>query len=87
MRYNEIVQNTGDGVAIPFGVNGVIEDNEIVGNDGLAILYVAISNWGVIHGLISLEIFGHLDPQMAKENSGALYRAEVAALSRRLKLA
>ncbi len=37
VRYNEIVQNTGDGVAIPFGVNGVIEDNEIVGNDGLAI--------------------------------------------------
>lgn len=37
VRYNEIVQNSGDGVAIPFGVNGVIEDNEIVGNDGLAI--------------------------------------------------
>ncbi|GJL93878.1 MAG: hypothetical protein DHS20C05_02830 [Hyphococcus sp.] len=37
VRYNEIAQNTGDGVAIPFGVNGVIEDNSIVGNDGLAI--------------------------------------------------
>ena len=37
VRYNEIVQNDGDGVAVPFGVNGVIEDNEIVGNHGLSI--------------------------------------------------
>ena len=37
VRFNEIVQNSGDGVAVPFGVNGVIEDNQIVGNDGLAI--------------------------------------------------
>lgn len=37
VRYNEIVQNNGDGVAVPFGVNGVIEDNDIVGNTGKAI--------------------------------------------------
>lgn len=37
VRYNEIVQNKGDGVAIPFGVNGIIEDNEIIGNSGLSI--------------------------------------------------
>jgi len=37
VRYNEIVQNRGDGVAIPFGVNGIIEDNQIVGNEGLSI--------------------------------------------------
>lgn len=37
VRYNEIAQNSGDGVAIPFGVNGVIEDNDIVGNQGLSI--------------------------------------------------
>ncbi len=37
VRYNEIAQNDGDGVAIPFGVNGVIEDNDIVGNHGLSI--------------------------------------------------
>jgi nitrous oxidase accessory protein NosD len=37
VRFNEIVQNSGDGVAIPFGVNGVIEDNEIVGNQGVSI--------------------------------------------------
>ena len=37
VRYNEIAQNTRDGVAIPFGVNGVIEDNEIIGNGGLSI--------------------------------------------------
>ena len=37
VRYNDIVQNSGDGVAIPFGVNGVIEDNTIAGNDGSSI--------------------------------------------------
>ncbi len=37
VRYNEIVQNSGDGIAVPFGVNGLIENNDIVGNDGLAI--------------------------------------------------
>ena len=37
VRYNEIAQNTGDGVSVPFGVNGVIEDNDIVGNSGLSI--------------------------------------------------
>jgi hypothetical protein len=51
------------------------------------ILYLAISNWGMIHGLVSLEIFGHLDPNMAKETSGALYSAEVAMLVKRLRLA
>jgi len=37
IRYNEIAQNSGDGVAVPFGMNGVIEDNDIIGNDGLSI--------------------------------------------------
>lgn len=37
VRYNEIIKNEGDGVAIPFGANGVIEDNDIVGNGGLSI--------------------------------------------------
>ncbi len=39
VRYNEIAQNSRDGVSIPFGVNGVIEDNEIVGNDGMSIFF------------------------------------------------
>jgi hypothetical protein len=50
------------------------------------ILYLAISNWGMIHGLVSLEIFGHLDPNMAKKTSGALYNTEVAMLVKRWKL-
>ena len=37
VRYNEIVRNEQDGVSIPFGTNGIIEDNEIVGNEGLSI--------------------------------------------------
>ena len=37
VRHNDILQNEGDGVAIPFGANSIIEDNDIVGNQGLAI--------------------------------------------------
>jgi len=51
------------------------------------LLHLALGHWGLIHGLVSLEIFGHLDPNMAKETSGALYRAEIATLAKRLKLA
>jgi AcrR family transcriptional regulator len=51
-----------------------------------ALLYLALSNWGLIHGLVSLEIFGHLDPNMAKETSGALYSTEVMMLAKRLRL-
>ena len=51
-----------------------------------ALVYLAISNWGMIHGLVSLEIFGHLDPNMAKETSGALFSTEVARLAKRLKM-
>jgi len=40
----------------------------------------------MIHGLVSLEIFGHLDPNMAKETSGALFSMEAAMLAKRLKL-
>jgi AcrR family transcriptional regulator len=60
-------------------------DKLLFGGDP-AILYLAISSWGMIHGLVSLEIFGHLDPNMVKETSGALYGAEVAMLVRRLRL-
>ncbi|UCC54231.1 MAG: TetR/AcrR family transcriptional regulator [Anaerolineaceae bacterium] len=51
-----------------------------------ALLYLAISGWALIHGLVSLEIFGHLDPNMVKVTSGALYKAEVATWVKRLKL-
>ena len=51
-----------------------------------ALLYLAISNWGMIHGLVSLEIFGHIDPNMAKETSGALFYSEVATMVKRLHL-
>jgi len=37
VRFNNILENSGDGIAVPFGVNGVIEDNQIVGNKGISI--------------------------------------------------
>ncbi len=54
--------------------------------DDPVLLYLALAHWGLIHGLVSLEIFGHLDPNMTKENSGALFRAEIEMLVKRLKL-
>ena len=50
------------------------------------ILYLALSIWGTIHGLVSLEIYGHLDANMARETSGALFSTEVALLLERLKM-
>ena len=55
-------------------------------NGDPVILYLALSIWGTIHGLVSLEIFGHLDPNMAKETSSALFSTEVALLLKRLKM-
>lgn len=55
-------------------------------NGDPALLYLALSGWALIHGLVSLEIFGHLDPNMVKETSGALYNAEVATFVKRLKI-
>ncbi|MBY0420871.1 MAG: right-handed parallel beta-helix repeat-containing protein, partial [Parvularculaceae bacterium] len=37
VRHNEIVRNQGDGISIPFGNNGIIEDNTIAGNDGMGV--------------------------------------------------
>lgn len=45
------------------------------------LLYLAIRNWGLIHGLVTLEIFGHLEGV-----SDAFFEAEVKALVNRLKL-
>jgi AcrR family transcriptional regulator len=55
-------------------------------HDKPELVYLALSNWGMIHGLVSLEIFGHLSPETSRENAGALFRAEVAAMAKRLKL-
>lgn len=56
-----------------------IESLNFQGNPKL--LYLAISNWGLIHGLVTLEIFGHLEGV-----SGAFFEAEVRALGKRLGL-
>ena len=45
-----------------------------------------LSCWGRLHGLISLELFGHLH-WVPMPDPGALFRAEVVDISRRLGLA
>ena len=49
----------------------------------LALLFVA--GWALLHGLITLELFGHLQPIIG--DAGALYHAEVEALLARLSSA
>jgi AcrR family transcriptional regulator len=43
----------------------------------LSALQLALATWGTLHGLISLELFGHLDPIIG--DAGPLYRAALAA--------
>ena len=45
-------------------------------------LYGVLGAWALLHGLISLEIFHHLQPIVG--DAGALFRAEVEALLARL---
>ncbi len=52
----------------------------------IEILYTAMSNWSLMHGLVSLEIFGHFDLCITDVSSGELYRTEVAALAKRLSI-
>lgn len=43
----------------------------------VGLFYAAISLWAHLHGLISLELYGHLEP--VSGGAGAFYRQEVAA--------
>jgi AcrR family transcriptional regulator len=47
-----------------------------------AVRDLALAGWGQMHGLVSLELFGHLDA--LGEDPGALYRYEMAAFAARI---
>jgi AcrR family transcriptional regulator len=47
-----------------------------------AVRDLALAGWGQMHGLVSLELFGHLDA--LGEDPGTLYRYEMAAFAARI---
>ena len=52
----------------------------------LALVHLALASWGLVHGLVSLEIFGHLHPTSPFEDATTLYRTEILAWLKRLGL-
>ncbi len=48
------------------------------------VLYVALAGWGQLHGLVTLELFHHLQPMVSDPEQ--LYRYETLALCQRLGL-
>lgn len=48
------------------------------------VLHIALAGWGRMHGLVSLELFGHLD--FLTDDPGALFREEMLALAARIGL-
>ncbi len=48
------------------------------------VLHIALMGWGLVHGLVTLELFHHLQPMVG--DPGELYRFEMEALVKRLGL-
>ena len=48
------------------------------------VIHLALANWAQIHGLVSLELFGHLAPAPAYGDVAALFEAEIKASVKRM---
>lgn len=51
-----------------------------------AIIRLALAGWAQIHGLVSLELFGHLSPEPGQGDAGALFEAEIVTMVARLEV-
>ena len=49
-----------------------------------AVVHLALAGWAQIHGLVSLELFGHLCAPDAGGDSAALFEAEIRAMIERM---
>ena len=49
-----------------------------------SVIYFALAIWGEIHGLVSLELFGHFDVDSGKGATDALFAAEIDAIAARI---
>ena len=51
-----------------------------------AVVHAALGCWALIHGLVSLELYGHLSPDSDPGSTGLFFEAEVEATIKRLGL-
>ncbi|NOY97676.1 MAG: TetR/AcrR family transcriptional regulator [Chloroflexi bacterium] len=49
-----------------------------------AVIHLALASWSQIHGLVSLELFGHFTPGPAYSSPKALFEAEIQAMQERM---
>ena len=51
-----------------------------------SVIQLALASWAQIHGLVSLELFGHLAPAPEYGDVDALFEAEIQASMKRIGL-
>jgi AcrR family transcriptional regulator len=58
---------------------------ELFGEDGLGVLWLFELAWARLYGIVTLEVFGHIDPELTR--SGAMFRAMLLEIGTTLGLA
>ncbi len=58
---------------------------EMFGEHGVGVLWLFELAWARLYGIVTLEVFGHMDPQLTE--SGALFRATILEIGTSLGLA
>ena len=58
---------------------------QLFGDDGVGVLWLFELAWARLYGIVTLEVFGHIDPQLVE--SGALFRAVILEIGASLGLA
>ncbi|GAA2120871.1 TetR/AcrR family transcriptional regulator [Nocardioides bigeumensis] len=57
----------------------------LFGDDGVGVLWLFELAWARLYGIVTLEVFGHMDPQLT--SSGALFRATILEIGTSLGMA
>jgi AcrR family transcriptional regulator len=58
---------------------------QLFGDDGVGVLWLFELAWARLYGIVTLEVFGHLDPHLVE--TGALFRAVILEIGASLGLA
>lgn len=58
---------------------------DLFGEDGIGVLWLFELAWARLYGIVTLEVFGHIDPALT--SSGAMFRAMMLEISASLGLA
>ena len=58
---------------------------KLFGDDGIGVLWLFELAWARLYGIVTLEVFGHMDPELVA--SGALFRAVILEIGTSLGLA